>query len=473
MTRSSRITILPLLLLALVVPACSDVDGDDDSVVADDDDLIDDDDSGGADDDDSGGAGDPIENITWQVHGTIGSLIVVSWEQLASAAVHLEFRVDDDWLVSPTRELDAGDQDELLLGVPYDHDVTFRIVADRDGDLWTSEEYGAHTGEAPQGVFVASLLESDATQWEPTLQYVLAVVSWNRGWTLIIDRQARLVWATVTTQEFTSLYSRPSYDGTDILVDLNSYWTQYDNGAASQIQRMKIDGTVVETYDTPGLHHPFVELADGTLVWGAAQGYMETVEKLTPEGEQESLWSCQDFHDEIGVTHYCQSNTLFWNEADDTFLLSLYSDETIVEFDHTTGETVRYFGHMPGSWTFDPPGSAFHWQHGGHYTDAGTLITSSHVTGDSDECVVREYSLNEPDETLYEVWSYGVGLGVEADVMGEVHRLPAGNTLHNYGSGGRLKEVLPDGTVVWDVLWEGHLELGRTTPLQGLYELAP
>ena len=448
--------------------ACPD-EGDDDAQGDDDTTATDDD----ADDDDSGVTGDALANVQWQVHPEIGSVIVVTWDQFGGAAVRVEFQVDEDWLSSPTRELDAGEQQELLLGVPYDHEVTFRLVADRGGEIWTSPELTAHTDEAPQGVFLSALVSADATSWEPTMEYVVATVSWNRGWTVIIDRDGRLVWATVAPQGRTSLYSRPSYSRTDILVDHNSYWAIYDNGAASQIVRMKIDGSVVETYDTPGLHHPFVELADGALVWGAAVGYMETVEKLPPGGAQESLWSCQDFHDEIGVVNYCQSNTLFWNEADDTFLISLYSDETIVEFDHATGETVRYFGHMPGAWTFDPPDSAFHWQHGGHYTDAGTLITSSHVTANSDECVVREYALDEPDETLEEIWSYGVGLGVEAGEMGEVHRLPGGNTLHNYGTGGRLKEVTPDGTVVWEVLWAGNLELGRTTPLQSLYDLAP
>ena len=469
-----RFSLLLLSLCLLSISCTSEGDDDttgDDDATADDDDVTGDDDDATGDDDDF--EGDPIANVSWVLHDEIASIVVVSWDQLTGAAVHLEFQVDDEWLVSPTRELDAGEQEELLLGVPYDHAVTFRVVADRGGEVWTSEEQPAQTGEAPQGAFLASLLESDETQWEPSMEYVVAVVAWNRGWTLIIDRQARLVWSTVTPQGFTSLYSQPSHDGTDILVDLNSYWTQYDDGAASQIQRMKIDGTVVETYDTPGLHHPFVELADGSLVWGAADGHMETVEKLTPGGERESLWSCQDFHDDLGVLNYCQSNTLYWNEADDTFLFSLYSDETIVEFDHTTGETLRHFGHMPGAWTFDPPDSAFHWQHGGHFTDAGTLITSSHASGDSNECVVREYSLDEPDETLHEVWNYGIGLGVDAPVMGEVHRLPNGNTLHNYGSGGRLKEVMPDGTVVWEVLWDGNLELGRTTPLQGLYDLAP
>ncbi len=462
-----------LLLFSLAAAPCLAGCPDDPDADDDDDATVGDDDTTAGDDDDTTAAGDLVENVSWQIHETVGSIVVVAWDQLADAAVHLEFRVDDDWLVSPTRDLAPGPQEELLLGVPYDHDVTFRVVAQGDGEPWTGEEVLAHTDPAPQGAFVSTLEQSDPSGWDPSLEYVVAAIAWNRGWTLIIDRQARLVWAYQAPWGFTSLYSRPSYDGTDILADHNSYWSQFDDGAASEILRMKIDGSVVDTHATPGLHHPFVEIADGSLVWGAADGFTETVEKLTPAGDRESLWSCTDFHDQLGIMGYCQSNTLSWNEVDDTYLFSLYSDETIVEFDPATGDTLRYFGHLPGAWDFDPPESAFHWQHGGHFTEEGTLLTSSHVSRDSDECVVREYTLDESSDTLDEVWSYGVGNGVMAEVMGEVHRLPGGNTLHNYGSGGRLREVTPDGEVVWEVLWAGQLELGRTTALQELYSMAP
>jgi hypothetical protein len=425
-------------------------------------------------DDDTTFSDDLVQDVSWQVHEEIGSLIVVSWEQSAGAVVHVEFQIDDEWLASPSRDLDEGTHQELLLGVPYDHDVTFRVLAaPATGDTWTGDEQVAHTDEAPQGVFTSSLLTSDPSGSEPTLNYVVLALAGSRGWTVIVDRSARLVWASQTPPMFTSLYSRLSHDGTDILVDHNSYWQAFDDGAASQVQRLKIDGTVVATYDTPGLHHPFTELADGSIVWPAVSGNTENVKKRTPAGDIESLWSCQDFHQDVGIQNYCGSNTLTWNEADDTFLLSLYSDETIVEFDHATGQTLRYFGHAPGGWQFDPPESAFYWQHGGHFTAAGTLLTSSHATGNSDECVVREYSLDETNEVLHEVWNFGVGLGVAGDAMGEVHRLPGGNTLHNYGTGARLREVTPDGTVVWDVQWAGYPDLGRTTPLEDLYDLAP
>jgi hypothetical protein len=434
----------------------------------------------GDDGDTTGDGPDEVQvaDITWELDGDLQTLIRVSWDQLADAEAYVEFSVDPGvWLHSPPATAAAGAAEALLLGAPYDVDITFHVVNDfGDGPL-TSEQQTAQTGPAPEGLIAPTLLTAVEADWDPTLQYVLVGSSDDRGWTTIVDRQARVVWARQTPGLAATLYARPSYDGRDLLIDHNSYWAIFDDGAASQVVRMKIDGTELAVHDTPGLHHPFLELDDGTLVWGAADGLNETVEKLLPDGTREQIWDCADFHDATGTVGYCQSNTLFWSEADDTFLFSLYSDETIVEIDHATGETLRWFGHVPGAWSFDPPEAAFHWQHGGHTTEAGTLITSSHVDATSDECVVREYELDEASETLVEIWSFGVGLGVEAATMGEVHRLPGGNTLHNYGDGGRLREVLPDGTVVWDIAWDTGsttvYHLGRTTPLDDLYAFAP
>ena len=90
------------------------------------------------------------------------------------------------------------------------------------------------------------------------------------------------------------------------------------------------------------------------------------------------------------------------------------------------------------------------------------------------ETVAREYELDEAGDVLVQVWSFGVGEGVYGSEMGEVARLPNGNTLHNYGEAMRLREATQDGTVVWDVAWpEQGMTLGRTTPLTDLYELAP
>ena len=89
---------------------------------------------------------------------------------------------------------------------------------------------------------------------------------------------------------------------------------------------------------------------------------------------------------------------------------------------------------------------------------------------------MREYDIDDDGQVLNQIWSFGVGEGVHARTAGEAHRLENGNTLHNYGSAGRLREVTDAGEVVWDVAWDhgGQNRLiGRSIFTDSLYNFAP
>ena len=440
-----------------------------------DDDSAADDDVG---DDDSAGAG-PISAVSWRLHDELETLVYVSWEQGVDAEGYVEYRFEgDEWLRTPAASLTPGPHEQLLLGIPYETDVFFRVVND-DGAV-TSDDLVATTGAWPDGLPQPYLVTSAPGQYEPTGKYLLGSINqldggWVGGhyWKFILDRQGRVVWAHLTPDENWTIYLRVSYDGDDILWDEFTYWSAWDDGEGSQVHRIKIDGSVVQTYATPGGHHAFTELADGSLVWGAATWDSETLQRRFPDGSTETVWDCNDFHDSIGVHTMCQSNSLYWHEATDVFLYSFYTTETVVEIDAASGSTLRTWGHLPGAWSFDPVDSAFWWQHGVTYTEQGTLLVSTHTIPSSEELAVREYELDEAGQTLHQVWSFGVGASVYGEYAGEAHRLPGGNTLHNFGSGARVREIAPGDDVVWDVQWSGDRLLGRTVFLEDLYDFAP
>ncbi len=453
--RPGSIPAAPLALALLLVPAAT-LAGCDRSVEV-----------------EPGDLGDRVGDITASVHGEVGSIVVVSWEQLQAQSGWVEYTFEnDEWLASPGRELAEGTRSEILLGIPYGSEVTLRLVNDLETGTVTSDEVSITTDAQPVTVPTATVTAAQPELWDPAMAYVLAGVE---DWTVILDRQGRVVWALKTPALRVTMHPQTSVDGDDILIDHGSFWAVFDGGKASEVVRVKIDGTAEASYETRGLHHPFGELGDGSIIWSAIDGYDETIRRLGPDGQEEEIASCRDLLGGLGEPEYCGSNTLRWDPSTNSVLYSLYSHETILEVDVDSGELLRTFGHHDGAWAFDPPESAFWWQHGGHYTPEGTLLTSSYRASEDTELVVREYALDGEQQTLREVWSYGVGNGIEAEYMGEAHRLAGGNTLHNYGSNPRLREVLPDGTIAWDVVWQGAAgwELGRTTPLSDLYAFAP
>ncbi len=431
---------------------------------------------------DDTGEGLALGEVSSTLHETVESLVYIDWEQYEAGGAWVEFSTDGEtWLSSPLQQVEPGPQRALLLGIPYDVEAQYRVIYDAGDDARAGSIETIQTGAQPEGVPSLEPLAATESAWDGDTHYVLGSIDETNEtgvaigtWSFVFDRQGRVVWAWETEAQRATIHPRVSWDGTDFLLDHNSFYAIFDGGAESQILRLKIDGTEVARYDTPGLHHPFTDTPDGSLLWGASQGYGQTLERLHPDGTQEQLWVCGDFYAEIGHSEsYCASNTVTWDETSEHVLFSLYSSDSVVEIDPESGESLRWFGHLPDAWSFDPEDSAFWWQHGVHYTEAGTLLVSAKETENGDETVVREYELDEESQTLVQVWTFGDGEGVYGPEMGEAHRLGNGNTLHNYGSGARVREITPDGEVVWDLTFSSGTYLGRTTPLNDLYAFAP
>ena len=450
-----RTTCIPLLLAGLV--ACTPKDDSADST-----------------------SGLVIRDVEAALHDTIRSIVVVSWTQDTPGETWFEFSADGEtWLASPREQRDTGAHDELLLGIPYDCEARIRMVVD---DTVVGETTTITTGPQPAGVPTLEVLAVDPDALDPDVNYVLGSIDevGDLGvevatWSFIFDRDGRVVWAWETPAMQATIHARVARTGTELLLDYSSFYAVFDGGETSQIARLKIDGTQVALYDTPGLHHPFTDTPDGSLIWGAHNGGWNTLRRMDPDGVTEDIWSCRAFYEEIKEEneYNCSSNTVTWDDASGHLLFSLYTSESVVEIDPATGESLRWFGHIEDAWGFDPEDSAFWWQHGVHYTADGTMLVSAKKERAGDETVVREYALDEDNETLVQVWSFGEGEGVFGPEMGEAHRLGNGNTLHNYGSGARVREITHAGDVVWDLTFSSGTYLGRTTPIEDLYAFAP
>jgi hypothetical protein len=239
-----------------------------------------------------------VSDATADIHTDFGSVVVVTWNQLAAHQGWVEYAFDgDEWQRSPSRDLAVGSQQELLLGIPYKTEVLLRLVNDLELGAATSDEVSIVTDSQPATIPTATVVTADPALWDPDCPYLLAGLE---KWTVILDREGQVVWARKTPAFRLTMHPQVSVDGQDLLIDHNSFWASFDNGAGSKVFRLKIDGTEVETYATKGLHHPFAELADGSIVWTAVSGDDETIQRLRPNGSQEQIASCADLLGGIG-----------------------------------------------------------------------------------------------------------------------------------------------------------------------------
>jgi len=430
-----------------------------------------------------------ITSLDASVNETIGSIIEVSWNQNEPTTGYVAYRFEpalptDDWMQSPAKTWDAGSHDEILLGIPYGSTVTWKVVSDPDGDEpeRSTADQTIDNDPLPTGCPVPSVLVSDRKGMDPSVRYLIGTnnegasgLAYSRFWAFILDRDARVVWALRPPSSRMFFQIKPSYDGDELLVDYNSFWTIFDNGDASQIARVKIDGSVVDVTDTPGLHHGFTETADHAFLWPAYRNHPndEWLLEKDASGDQRTVFKCADFHESIGASgEACGSNNVYWDPETDTVYYSFFWSDTVVHLDRETGEPIRWFGRLPGAYAFDPPDSQFWLQHGAHLNADGTFMVSSHTTQSAYENVARVYSIDEANETLVLEETFGEGDGIYGQYIGEAWKLPNGNFLQNYGTNGRVREGTTDGTIVWDLQWAGNF-MGRTLGLSDLYVFAP
>jgi len=430
---------------------------------------------------DSQPPGPTLADARAAVHDYVSTILVVEWEQGVDAdAVWIEFNLAGEPTRStPQRALDAGARSEVLLGLPASSEVTWTLKAQAGGEEASLGPYTDSTGALPDDLLVPELVAYDPALASPEEWVLISFDTHFNGfyysgpfYVLILDRQARVVWYVQVNNSNACMYPRVAYDGTHILFDQS---TSYNfSGDPPQLRRSTLDLSMNEDTAFGGFVYGYTELPGG----GFVRDYYERDEGFTlveqsASGDLRTIWSCDDWiaaylpEDEV----QCYTNAVIWNEATDTVLWSLPYHDTVVEIARDSGAVVRVFGEVGATHTTVPAEALFDFQHYPNYTPGGTLMASMHIEGEGDQQRAREYAIDDDAGTLTEIWSYGEGVDEYAFYSGEASRLPNGNTLINYGTGGAAREVTHAGDVVWDITWGEWYLTGHMSLIEDLYAL--
>jgi len=433
------------------------------------------------------------DGLAARVSEDVGSVLYVSWNQLRPVdTVWVEWQVDPDtWQPTPARAGSVGAHEQIVLGAPFGAEVRWRVVSESGAQV---DGPAVTTDPVPGGLPTPVLDISSPEGWEPGAHWLLTSVSEEEPqrsrnpqfWVVLLDRQARYVWAVPALPNSWTLYAKPSRDGTTILWDDDLYWTTFNEDSPSQIHQVRLDGSEVRVWDTPGLAHSFDDLDAETVVWDRLSGRDDEVVVSRGDAAPEVLWSCLDWIELAGIARdgataqQCGANSIQWNPDRDTLTLSLWSHETVLELDHTLGEVLWFSDPTEGhGYAVEPEHAIWSWQHEATLLGPDRLLLSSGV-GDGrgegfDGTATYEYAIDHEAGTLELVWSYISEPEFAATYKGGATRLAGGNTVHWYGSGGGVKELTPAAEVVWQVQFENPETswTGRSTWLDDLYAFAP
>lgn len=404
------------------------------------------------------------------LNDAVSTVVEVSWTTDRPGVSWVEFGTDTSYgHATPLDTTPHTEHDFRLLGMPALTDVYYRAVTEIDGVEYATTGV-VSTGNTPPdfpGLSV-EVLDADRMSDEP---YLLGVATGMSGILFAIDRTGSAVWYLQNdprvVPEGDVLQSVAVTDGNGLLY--GAFTTDFDNVQGVLVHSDAL-GNVIEKFDAPYAHHQVSELPDGTMTWlssdirtwsdgtGTWKVMGDQIVERDADGKVRVVFDTWDWQQPrvhgrwneapAGYADWTHANSFSYDESTDTYVLSLGFVSTILVIDRKTGDVVREYG-RDGTFV-DPESTPFNFQHDVNLTADGHFLMASY-NADLSEIFAIEYSIDPTTGILHEEWSHGMGEGLQSFAGGQATRMDNGNVLFGAGTAGILREVTPDGEVVWQM----------------------
>ena len=357
---------------------------------------------------------------------------VVTWSlpgaTITSATI--EFGLDESYgMVAPV-DLSEDDYRTLLLGMKPLTVYHLRVVASTDAGTLTSQDFTIETGEATDSVDLASFEIMNAASHEGGF----IITSFWRGDGLsvifILDADGDIVWWYDTGMNGVAR-ARMSADGKNM-------WMIAPSNTGSPLQRVSLDTLDAETYtDVIGSH-------DLTAVSGATMAFLDygepdcnSIFEIEPDGAPTEVWDSSDV-----VSGMCHGNALRYSKTEDIYTFSDVNTDIWI---------VSRSGEVQWSLADKVDGGVSAWggtNHGHQLLDESFLLFANRGVSNTVSAAI-EYDLEGNEIFNYDGGQFSANLG-------DVQRLPGGNTLVTYSNDGVIHEITPEKEVVMKIKSSGQ-----------------
>lgn len=391
--------------------------------------------------------------------------------------------------------------DHTLLGLPADTTVDYTVTVDYDGDEVTCEG-SVKTGLLPPTFPPFEITVNDPSGWDEP--YLMAAMLGDPKVLAVINRGGEVLWYMYATDKLPFLEANFEADQIDeeqvgivhaalwpeqgqIVYNLQSQEFSKDIGSMLWTNWKKED---LRTEILPQSHHAFALHHDTGTVGYMKLDYRDWYDpdldkkvqvvgdaemEIDTDGNITEIWNAWDELEVVkhnrwdisfypGAHDWTHGNAINYHPETDSYLFSFAHINTIVEYfrDGTTGRVFDWQG-----WDF-PNGDPFAFQHDPRINDDGTItMTSTNQTS-----MAIAYEIDDANKTLTKVWSHGEDDDVYTFALGENHLLDNGNYLVNFGSAATLREVTPEGEVVWELVASPNdIWFGAVIPFSDFYTM--
>lgn len=376
---------------------------------------------------------------------TVG--IVEFTASLAGAtAAFIQFGETTDYTLEAPVDLAEPNYRTLLLGMVTNLTHHYRVVVVNGTEACVSEDQTITTGPLPAGGGIGNADVTPGTSSTPIEPGFIVNANYNSDWIYILNADGELVWYFQVPFP-NPTRARMSWDG-------KFMWVRDGNPGATnnmgQIAKIAMDGSSFTSVDVATSHHDLSVLPDGSIVYI----------KKNPSGSCDAIYKHAgdgtDFESDTMVFDVatafsggtCHCNSLHYHDSDGSFTISDLDHDAYVKVS-ATGEIEWVLGGGQNS-DFTGDGSTWERQHGHHLLADDRLLFFNNGPMNT-ASPVKEVTLDLTAMTAavdFEYSSNACGGNCLSQFMGDVQRLPSGNTFVTYSSMGYAHEVDSEGMLI-------------------------
>lgn len=382
---------------------------------------------------------------------------IVTWslEDLVPDEAYIEFGLTDEYGTVAPVDLGAPEFRTLLLGMKPERSYHFRVVASREDITLASPDQVLETGLASDVVVLPEASVLDAAAREPGF----IVSSYWRGETstmaFIVDADGDVVWWFDTGFSGGVAQASMSADG-------QSMWLVTASNSAAPLVRVTMDGLTQQVYEETEGSHAVAPVVDDVMAYiDYGETDCDSLFEIDSAGNVQELVELSDpeyvgIENDGGDTTNCHGNAVTYNEERDLYAFSSYGEDVFI---------VPRSGGAPTKLSQLVPGGNASWgsiQHGAQVLADSILVFANRTA--TNRSSFLEYSLS--NGAVLDSYDPGIFSGN----LGDVQRLPGGNTLVTFSNAGVVHEITPSGQLVFELSASGQ-RMGYSSWRESLYGL--
>ena len=327
----------------------------------------------------------------------------------------------------------------LLLGLKQSKDYGFHIEASRDGTTCVSPDYALPTTGSLAGAPNVTVNVAQADKREPGFIVTSSGTSVPDS-AYIIDADGEMVW--FFPGPLNTCRAQMDYEG-------NNMWMITCNpiNEMGELRYVSMDGQQMFP-NLPGFefaHHDFTVMPGGkvaALVWSTPDNDPPSDLVIrTPDGQVTTAFTIGS---NLYLSDIFHANAIHYHLSDDSFTIADRNPNLVVKVS-ATGVPRWQLGGVcdnaptgnhcsPQSWLVN---------HGHHLLDDGTLLVFNNTDGYGDAHVL-EFQLADATSALSATLIRDYAGTAASATLGDVQRLPGGNTLVTYSNDGTIVELDAD-----------------------------